>query len=109
MLGVGGHLTALRRTRVGAFGIDRAHSLDELSAAETDDLPVLALRDVAGATFEVVIVSEEEVPAVRSGRPLQRDLGDASPAAVFTPDGEFLALYEAHGPVAKPVAVFAPA
>jgi tRNA pseudouridine55 synthase len=46
---------------------------------------------------------------VRSGRPLQRDLGDASPAAVFAPDGEFLALYEPHGPVAKPVAVFAPA
>jgi tRNA pseudouridine55 synthase len=109
MLGVGGHLTALRRTRVGAFGIDRAHSVDELNDLAADDLPVLALRDVAGATFEVVIVSEEEVPGVRSGRPLQRDLGDASPVAVFTPDGEFLALYEPHGPIAKPVAVFAPA
>lgn len=31
-LGVGGHLTSLRRTRVGRFGLDRARSLDDLAA-----------------------------------------------------------------------------
>src|ERR1700739_5185591 len=31
-LGVGGHLTALRRTRVGRFGVELAHTLDELAA-----------------------------------------------------------------------------
>ena len=35
-LGVGGHLTALRRTRVGRFGLDEARTLDEL--AETPRL-----------------------------------------------------------------------
>ena len=30
-LGVGGHLTALRRTRVGPFGLDEARTLDELA------------------------------------------------------------------------------
>src|SRR5690606_5107230 len=29
-LGVGGHLTMLRRTRVGGFTLDRAHTLEEL-------------------------------------------------------------------------------
>jgi tRNA pseudouridine55 synthase len=108
-LGVGGHLTALRRTRVGAFGLGHAHDLDALADLDPEALPVIALREVVAATFEVVVVRDDEVPAVRSGRPLQRDLAEASPAALFTPDGEFLALYEPHGPVAKPVAVFAPA
>jgi tRNA pseudouridine55 synthase len=108
-LGVGGHLTALRRTRVGAFGEDRAHPLDALAPDDPDSLPVIELSDVATATFEAVILRADDVPAVRSGRPLQLDLGEASPVALFAPDGEFLALYEPHGPVAKAVAVFAPA
>ena len=32
-LGVGGHLTALRRTRVGAFTLDQAHTLDDARGA----------------------------------------------------------------------------
>jgi tRNA pseudouridine55 synthase len=108
-LGVGGHLTALRRIRVGAFGLDRAYDLDALDADDPDGLPVISLRDVAAATFEAVSLRADDVPAVRSGRPLQLDLGEASPVALFAPDGEFVALYEAHGPVAKAVAVFAPA
>jgi tRNA pseudouridine55 synthase len=108
-LGVGGHLTSLRRTRVGAFGLDRAHDLDELSQSNPEDLPVIPLRDVAAATFEMLTLRADDVAAVRSGRPLQLDLGEASPVALFSPEGDFLALYEPHGPVAKAVAVFAPA
>jgi len=109
-LGVGGHLTALRRTRVGAFRIDRAHPLDDLAELDPESLPILPLRDAAAASFEPVIVaSPDDVEAVRHGRPLQLDLGGAAPAALFTTSGEFLALYEPHGPVAKAVAVFAPA
>jgi tRNA pseudouridine55 synthase len=108
-LGVGGHLTALRRSRVGTFGVDRAHRLETLAAADPDSLPVIGLGEVAAATFASVTLDADEVSAVRSGRPLQRDLGSASPVAVFAPDGAFLALYETRGPVAKPVAVFAPA
>jgi tRNA pseudouridine55 synthase len=109
-LGVGGHLTALRRTRVGAFRLERAHDLDSLAELDSADLPVVSLRDAAAASFEPVIVtSSDEVDAIRHGRPLQLDLGGASPAALFSAGGEFLALYEPHGPVAKAVAVFAPA
>jgi tRNA pseudouridine55 synthase len=110
-LGVGGHLTVLRRTRVGAFRLDAAHRLDDLAADDPDSLPVIPLGVVAAATFESMTLRADEVSAVRSGRPLQRDLGEREelPIALFSPDGEFLALYEPHGPVAKAVAVFAPA
>jgi tRNA pseudouridine55 synthase len=108
-LHVGGHLAALRRTRVGAFDIERAHDLEALAELEPHALPMLSLGDVAQASFATVTLPEADVVGVRHGRPLQLDLGDASPAALFTPDGEFVALYEAHGPVAKAVAVFAPA
>ena len=40
-LGVGGHLTALRRTAVGPFGLDRARTLD---AAGRDDLELVPMR-----------------------------------------------------------------
>ena len=44
-LGVGGHLTALRRTRVGSFTLDQAHTLPELeAAAETGDAAGAAAR-----------------------------------------------------------------
>ncbi len=46
-LGVGGHLTALRRTRVGAFALDRAHTLEE----HEKELTVIALDDVARSSF----------------------------------------------------------
>ena len=46
-LGVGGHLTALRRTAVGAFDLRRAHTLGELA----DDFRLLPIADAARATF----------------------------------------------------------
>src|SRR5680860_356241 len=42
-LGVGGHLTALRRTRVGAFHVRAAHSLDTLASLSPELLPVISL------------------------------------------------------------------
>jgi tRNA pseudouridine55 synthase len=102
-LGVGGHLTMLRRTRVGAFGIDRAHTLDELE----DELVVAGLDEVARASFPSYDLAEREASDVRFGRPLTGlDLGSTGAVAVFAPAGEFLALYEQRGPVARPVAVF---
>ena len=102
-LGVGGHLTMLRRTRVGAFALDQAHSLDELDK----ELVVAGLDDVARASFPSYDLEEREASDVRFGRPLTGiDLGAPGAVAVFAPSGEFLALYEQRGGVAKPVAVF---
>lgn len=114
IVGVGGHLTALRRTRVGGFGLDQARSLDQLE--QDFDVSVVGLSDLATSTFATYVVDPAQVAAVRNGRPLELRLradgeegAGVGPVAVMAPDGEFLALYEQRGPVAKAVAVFAPA
>jgi tRNA pseudouridine55 synthase len=110
-LGVGGHLTRLRRTRVGTFGEDQARSLGELE----QHLQVVPLDEVARRSFPCHEASAEEAEHVRHGRPLRgtrlATVGAAEgratgPVAVVAPDGAFLALYEQHGDDARPVAVF---
>lgn len=102
-LGVGGHLTMLRRTRVGAFGMSAAHTLEEL--AESFDL--LPIADVAADTFPRFDADPDQAAAIRTGRPLPGlKLAAGQQTAMFDPDGTFLALYEPHGPLAKPTAVF---
>ena len=102
-LGVGGHLTALRRTRVGAFGLDRARTLDE----HERELAVIPLDEVARTSFAVCDLTEEQATDVRFGRALPGvELGAAGPVAVFAPGGTFLALYEQRGADAKAIAVF---
>ena len=102
-LGVGGHLTTLRRTRVGGFPLRLARTLEELET----ELHVISLDDVARASFDSYDLPEREAADVRFGRALTGiDLGAPRAVAVFDPAGEFLALYEQRGGVAKPVAVF---
>jgi tRNA pseudouridine55 synthase len=102
-LGVGGHLTALRRTAVGAFDLARASTLEELA----DDLRVVPIEEAARAAFAAVDLSEEHATDVRFGRRIELTLPGAGPHAVFAPGGEFLALYTQDGAVARAVAVFA--
>ena len=99
-LGVGGHLIALRRTAVGEFGLDVAHSLDQLA----DEFVMLPIAEAARRSFDAVELDEDEARDVRFGRALQRPLTGL--AAVFDPDGEFLALYEPRDGVSRAVAVF---
>jgi tRNA pseudouridine55 synthase len=103
-LGVGGHLTALRRTRVGGFELADAHPLEELEK----ELAVLPLEDVVRRSFPVVELDEEQARAVGFGKPLPDTTlpGASGPVAVLAPGGRFLALYEQAGADAKPVAVF---
>ena len=102
-LGVGGHLTALRRTAVGPFTVGDAHTLEELA----DDLAVLDLTDVARRSFPTFALDEAQTRDVRFGRRLSVDLGASGPVAVLADTGEFLALYEQRDEVAAAVAVFA--
>ena len=87
-LGVGGHLSALRRTAVGAFAIDTARTLDDLA----DAFAIMPIAQAARLSFPVVELDETQAQDVRFGRRLAIDLDSLS--AVFAPDGEFLALYE---------------
>lgn len=101
-LGVGGHLTALRRTAVGPFVLDDARTLDQLA----DDFALLDISEVARRCFPSVDLDEESSRDVSVGRKLERELGAPGPVALFAPGGEFLALYEQRGATAAPVAVF---
>ena len=102
-LGVGGHLTALRRTAVGPFGLPDAHTLDALG----ESFALVDISDVARRCFTTVDLDEEQARDVGYGRKLALDLPDSSaPVAVLDPAGTFLALYERHGELAAPVAVF---
>jgi tRNA pseudouridine55 synthase len=99
-LGVGGHLTALRRTAVGPYTLDHAKTLDQLDEA----FAVLPIGDAARAAFPAYELDAEQAQQVRYGRKLALPLDALT--AVFAPDGEFLALYEPAGDGARPVAVF---
>ncbi len=67
-LGVGGHLTALRRGRVGPFGEDQARSLADVeSAGESALLPLAA---VAIASFPTWRLDDDQSAAARVGRAL---------------------------------------
>ncbi|RNL65502.1 tRNA pseudouridine(55) synthase TruB [Nocardioides marmoriginsengisoli] len=105
-LGVGGHLTVLRRTAVGEFGLDDARTLDQLA----DELAVVDIADAARASFPAYELDDVQAAMVRVGKKLPIDLPSAGPVAVFAPGGEFLALYEragtGPGDLARPIAVF---
>ena len=101
-LGVGGHLTALRRTAVGPFDLSVARTLEQLA----DDFAVLPIADAARASFASLDLDEDQAGDVRVGRGLDLTLPGDGPHAVFAPDGQFLALYEQRGQQARPVAVF---
>jgi tRNA pseudouridine55 synthase len=103
-LGVGGHLTMLRRTRVGGFDLASAHTLDELEA----DFVVTDLDTAARSSFPTVDLDDARAGDVRFGRPLAGvALGSDTPVALFDSAGHFLALYEQRGDDARAVAVFA--
>lgn len=89
-LGVGGHLTSLRRTRVGPYGLDAARTLDELAA----DLTVLPLADAAALVFPVRRLDLAEAATLRYGQRLGLSgMGDG-PVAALGPDGNLVALLE---------------
>ncbi|MET9021274.1 tRNA pseudouridine(55) synthase TruB [Actinopolymorpha sp. NPDC004070] len=104
-LGVGGHLTALRRTRVGPYGLEQARTIEQLEGA----FEVVPIADVAARTFARFDVDEHTARLVSFGQKLPgvRVGGDGQPVGVFGPDGAFLALYEDVEEGARPVAVFA--
>jgi tRNA pseudouridine55 synthase len=111
-LGVGGHLTALRRTQVGPYTLDQAHTLEQLA----EELDVLEMSQAARALMPNRELSDEETTEISFGRRIAAgpaagtpDAATAdTPAAAFAPDGTLVALLADAGHYAKPVLVFAP-
>jgi tRNA pseudouridine55 synthase len=104
-LGVGGHLTALRRTAVGAFTIAEAATLAALAGLA--DPVTLPLPAAAGRCFRRRDASEEEARSLSHGGPLPT-IGLAEPYAVFGPDGAVLGVVREHDGRARPEVVFVP-
>jgi tRNA pseudouridine55 synthase len=102
-LGVGGHLTRLRRTRVGPFGLDLARTLAQLES----ELVVVPLRDAAGALFPRRDLDAAAARVVAHGGwiPALPDVGPG-PAAAFAPDGAFLGLLEDRNGRSWPTVMF---
>ncbi len=111
LLGVGGHLAALRRTRVGSFRLGAAHRLDELER-EADacgllDRAVQSLGEAVGANFPCRDVGADEARWVAHGGRLPPIGLGPGPIGVFGPGGELLSLAEERDGETRPLAVFA--
>ncbi|HEV7192077.1 MAG TPA: tRNA pseudouridine(55) synthase TruB [Jatrophihabitantaceae bacterium] len=102
-LDVGGHLTALRRTRVGPFTIDLARTLEDLAAL--DDPVTLTLADAVRATMPVRDVDADEARALSYGKSLAES-GRSGTHGAIGPDGTVVALLVEQDGRAKPIVVF---
>jgi tRNA pseudouridine55 synthase len=101
-LGVGGHLTALRRTRAGRYGLGMARRLDELEAG----LTVIPLARAAADAFPSRQLTGDEARRLAHGGRLPGGAGEAR-AAAFAPDGTLIALVEERDGAVHPLVVFA--
>jgi tRNA pseudouridine55 synthase len=105
-LGVGGHLTALRRTRVGPFAVDGALALPAQRHEQQEvDVDALLLHPaaVAGTLFQRVSLGDELVRDLENGKriPLEGVEASTRPVAVTAPDGRLVGLVTFDGTLAR--------
>jgi tRNA pseudouridine55 synthase len=102
-LGVGGHLTALRRTRVGSFDVADAAVLEGIEVEPA----LLAPTAVASSLFPVWSMTADETTDLGHGKRPVVDLADtAGPVAAVTPAGDLAGLVSVTGGRAKPIVNF---
>ncbi|MFD7549261.1 tRNA pseudouridine(55) synthase TruB [Streptomyces sp. NPDC059578] len=104
-LGVGGHLTALRRTRVGPYKLDSARTLDDLQR----ELTVMPVAEAAAAAFPRWDVDTRRAKLLLNGVRLEMpdEYAGAGAVGVYDSDGRFIVLVEESRGKAKSLAVFA--
>ena len=88
-LGTGGHLTVLRRTRIGPFAVASASSLDDDLAAH-----MLEPADVASTLFERVDLTPEQAVDLGHGKRIALGATGAGTLAAVAPDGRLVGLVE---------------
>jgi tRNA pseudouridine55 synthase len=112
-LGTGGHLTALRRTAVGPYRLDQAHTLEDLS--ERPHLTPLA--EAAAAAFPRLDLTADtarrlahgvRIPVPAPVVPAPGAPEPETPVAAFAPDGTLIALVTEESGQLRTLAVFAP-
>jgi len=105
-LGVGGHLTALRRTRVGTLDLSAASTLEQV---EQDGAAahLVPLARAAAAAFPVRQLSAQEAIDLGHGKRLPAAApGRREPVAAIGPDGRLVAMLDETGEVARSHVVF---
>ena len=103
-LGVGGHVTVLRRTRSGAYDLSLARGLGQLEPAQA----LIPLERAAADAFPSRLLTGDEARWLSHGGRLPSSGAAPGPVAAFGPDGTLIALVEENGGQAKPLAVFVP-
>ncbi|GGM67564.1 tRNA pseudouridine synthase B [Thermopolyspora flexuosa] len=103
-LGVGGHLTYLRRTRVGPYSLAQARTIEQLSRS----CEIMPIGEAVAAAFPRREVTAEQARVIAHGGRLPAAGLGPGPVGVFAPDGTLLALVEERGGQARPLAVFVP-
>jgi len=106
-LGVGGHLTALRRTAVGGFTLAEAATLDQLEQ-RAPDVVNLPLDAAAARFFPRRDATADETRVLSHGGPLT-PAGITGPYAVFDPAGGLIAIVSERDGRARAEIVLAPA
>ncbi|MEY2915907.1 MAG: hypothetical protein RL454_836 [Actinomycetota bacterium] len=111
-LNVGGHLTALRRTRIGQYTVDQAKRLQGL---DRDHLAILPSAAAAAQQFAVRQLSAQDEVDLRHGKRLTLAEGERSgyakgqPIAALNEAGALVAMLERSGNQLKSMVVFADA
>jgi len=103
-LGVGGHLTALRRTRIGPFELASAAELEGLDVAGR----LISPADAAGRLFESIRLSEDEAVDLRHGKQLAVGRPADGPLAAVAPDGTLVGLVSVREGRARTLVGFPP-
>jgi tRNA pseudouridine55 synthase len=101
ILRTGGHLTALRRTRVGPFSLEKAQTLHQSER----ELRIVPLEDVVRTSFATLTVTDVQASYIRNGRRLVGQTLPDQTTALLDGADHFLALYRQEGPDAVAEAV----
>jgi tRNA pseudouridine55 synthase len=100
-LGVGGHITALRRTKVGHFDVASANSIDEL-----DQHRLTELAEAAKQLFPVIELDDSEVTDLIHGKRISGKKELVGLAAGLSSSGKLIAVLEGVKSDLKSVVVF---
>jgi tRNA pseudouridine55 synthase len=112
VLGVGGHLTSLRRLASSGARISQATALDDVLAAidrgEVGDLLLTPAAALAQAQYPTVVIADDAASQLSHGRRIA-PTGHDGPVAAVDAAGELIAVVEDADGRARPLIVLAPA
>jgi tRNA pseudouridine55 synthase len=104
-LGVGGHLTRLRRTRIGSRLVDGALTLDQLNDAEAVAGAFISPADAVADMPRITLLAHETRVIGQGGR-IERPEETADPVALLDADGTLIAIGTIRDGIVRPTKVF---